>query len=86
MRLPVTLNTAIPGFGPDRLIRARGTELARLCRRIGAQVLQAVPDLETALRSALEQPRGGVVCVTGSLMLVGQARTALGLPPPEQLW
>jgi len=34
----------------------------------------------------MEQTRGGVVCVTGSLMLVGQARTLLGLPPPEQLW
>jgi len=27
-----------------------------------------------------------VVCVTGSLMLVGQARAMLGLAPPEDLW
>jgi hypothetical protein len=27
-----------------------------------------------------------VVCVTGSLALVGQARAALGLPVPERLW
>src|SRR5438105_5190855 len=48
--------------------------------------IETVADLEAALRSAMEQTRGGVVCVTGSLMLVGQARDALGLPPPEQLW
>ena len=48
--------------------------------------VETLADLEAALRSAMEQTRGGVVCVTGSLMLVGQARTLLGLPPPEQLW
>jgi dihydrofolate synthase / folylpolyglutamate synthase len=30
--------------------------------------------------------QGGVVCITGSLMLVGQARATLGLPVPERLW
>ncbi len=30
--------------------------------------------------------QGAVVCVTGSLMLVGQARATLGLPAAEQLW
>jgi hypothetical protein len=29
---------------------------------------------------------GDVVCVTGSLALVGQARTLLGAPIPERLW
>jgi hypothetical protein len=48
--------------------------------------------LEPDLASALEQARataageGGVVCVTGSLNLVGQARAALGLAVPEHLW
>jgi dihydrofolate synthase/folylpolyglutamate synthase len=59
-------------------------ELARACRRLGAT---AVPewDLRTALREA-QASVDGVVCVTGSLMLVGQARDALGLPVPERLW
>jgi dihydrofolate synthase/folylpolyglutamate synthase len=59
-------------------------ELAVLCRRLGANVV-AEPDLSVALREA-RRGANGVVCVTGSLMLVGQARDALGLPPPERLW
>ena len=30
--------------------------------------------------------RRDVVCVTGSLALVGEARDLLGLPVPESLW
>ena len=59
-------------------------ELARTCRRLGAKSVG-----EADLSGALMQARleaGTVVCVTGSLMLVGQARDALGLPPPERLW
>ncbi|MGI9148288.1 MAG: bifunctional folylpolyglutamate synthase/dihydrofolate synthase [Chloroflexota bacterium] len=40
--------------------------------------------LEAASAAAIRD--GGVVCVTGSLLLVGQARASLGLPAPEQLW
>jgi dihydrofolate synthase/folylpolyglutamate synthase len=60
-------------------------ELVRLCRRLGASV-EAQPDPETALSRAVETLRGGIVCVTGSLMLVGQVRDRLGLPAPEVLW
>jgi len=61
-------------------------ELARVCRRLGASA-QPEPDLNQALQAATRNtPRHGVVCVTGSLMLVGQARTSLCLPVPEQLW
>ena len=58
-------------------------EVARLCRRLG-KAASAEADVEGALRAA--RASGGVVCVTGSLMLVGQARDALGLPAPERLW
>jgi dihydrofolate synthase/folylpolyglutamate synthase len=61
-------------------------ELARICRRLGARA-QPTPDVNEALQAARQgTPRHGLVCVTGSLMLVGQARTNLGLPIAEQLW
>jgi dihydrofolate synthase/folylpolyglutamate synthase len=60
-------------------------ELARLSRRLGARV-EAQPDLGSALNDAIYTAPNGVVCVTGSLLLVGQARSALGLAPPECLW
>jgi dihydrofolate synthase/folylpolyglutamate synthase len=60
------------------------TDLARACRRLGFAVIER-PDLASALREATADPYA-VVCVTGSLLLVGQARTALGLPAPEQVW
>lgn len=61
-------------------------ELARLCRQLGHQA-----QVETNVASAIAAARaaaghGGVVCVTGSLMLVGQARATLGLEIPERLW
>jgi dihydrofolate synthase / folylpolyglutamate synthase len=59
-------------------------QLARLCRRLGART-QSEPSLERALQRARESARG-IVCVTGSLMLVGQVRAILGVPPPERLW
>jgi dihydrofolate synthase/folylpolyglutamate synthase len=58
--------------------------LASLCRRLGAKNVTGQADLASALEAA--QRTAGLVCVTGSLMLVGQARDTLGLPPPEQLW
>ena len=62
------------------------TELARICRRLGAPA-QPQPDLNQALKAAMQHTsRQGLVCVTGSLMLVGQARTSLRLPVSEQLW
>jgi dihydrofolate synthase/folylpolyglutamate synthase len=62
------------------------SDLARMCRRLGVAAL-VEPDLGTAVGSAGARAwRSGVVCVTGSLMLVGQARATLGLPIPERLW
>jgi dihydrofolate synthase/folylpolyglutamate synthase len=56
--------------------------LAGWCRRLGKEA-RVAPRLPEALIAA----RGdGLVCVTGSLMLVGQMRTVLGLPVAERLW
>jgi dihydrofolate synthase/folylpolyglutamate synthase len=61
--------------------------LARLCQRLGTPA-QAEPHLATALDEARWSARQkhGLVCLTGSLLLVGQARSSLGLPPPLSLW
>ncbi len=59
-------------------------QLARLCRRLGAHSDEDA-DLARALKRAMGHTLE-VVCVTGSLMLVGQARDILGLPAPERLW
>lgn len=69
------------GSGPRAL---PATELAARCaRRTSAPVETLVP-----VRAALARARaaGDPVCVTGSLALVGEARTALGLRPAARLW
>ncbi len=61
-------------------------DLARLGRRLGVTA-NAEDDLTNAMAGAtVAAGRQGVVCVTGSLMLVGQARATLGLPIAESLW
>ena len=63
-------------------------ELARVCRRLGARA-QAEADVEAALNAGVadaQQAAQVIVCVTGSLLLVGQARSALGVPVAERLW
>jgi len=59
-------------------------ELGRLCRRMGIET-HVEADLGRALAAATHD-EAQLVCVTGSLLLVGQARAALGLPVPERLW
>ncbi len=59
------------------------TELAGWCRRLG-YAAEVLPNLSAALRAAREG--SGLVCVTGSLLLVGRARALLGVPVPERLW
>jgi dihydrofolate synthase/folylpolyglutamate synthase len=60
-------------------------DLGRVCRRLGGRSVASEPDLAAAIHTAMAESTGLVV-VTGSLMLVGQARATLGLPPPERLW
>lgn len=67
----------------------RGTRALRaeeLAQRYGGRA-RAFADLARALEAARREamPRD-VVCVTGSLALVGEARDLLGLPVPERLW
>jgi len=66
-----------------RALEAR--RLGALCQRLGADVTTR-PNLADAIDQAYGTRLGGVVCITGSLMLVGQARAALGLPVAETLW
>jgi len=56
--------------------------LAAWCRRMGTPALVAANPSD-ALAAATS---AGLVCVTGSLVLVGQVRALLGLPVPESLW
>ncbi|MDQ6673034.1 MAG: bifunctional folylpolyglutamate synthase/dihydrofolate synthase [Chloroflexota bacterium] len=58
-----------------------GRTTARVSVHVKADLGQALDAARAAAASA-----GGVVCVTGSLMVVGQARERLGLAVPEQLW
>lgn len=59
-------------------------DLARLVRHVPVHVHS---DATTALTAArAEARRNEVICVTGSLALVGAARDALGLPFAERLW
>ncbi len=59
-------------------------ELARLVRGVPATTHA---DVRAALEAARTRAKpGDVICVTGSLALVGAARDALGLPAVERLW
>jgi dihydrofolate synthase/folylpolyglutamate synthase len=60
-------------------------EVGKLSEGLGVTA-RVQGDLARALDEAIAAARAGVVCVTGSLMLVGQARATLGLPIAETLW
>jgi dihydrofolate synthase/folylpolyglutamate synthase len=74
---------ATQASGNPRALEA--VALAQLCRRLGAAA-RVAPDVSTALEEVAATTPRGLICVTGSLMLVGQARATLGLAAPEQLW
>jgi dihydrofolate synthase/folylpolyglutamate synthase len=59
--------------------------LGVLCARLGADVA-TMPNLADAIDQARTTRSDAVVCITGSLMLVGQARATLGLGVAEALW
>jgi len=65
----------------------RGLDAAELARRVRGRPVRAHPDVAHALASArvAAGPRD-VICVTGSVALVGEARDVLGLPVAERLW
>jgi len=68
--------------------RARAADdLLRTCRSLSAAPVASAPDVAQALTAALRDARPKeIVCVAGSLALVGAARDAFGLRPPERLW
>lgn len=62
-------------------------EVARLATRVSHHPVEPRPDLAAALSAARARAGvAGLVCVTGSLALAGEARTALGLAPDERWW
>jgi dihydrofolate synthase/folylpolyglutamate synthase len=69
---------------PDSPRAADPAATARLFRRT---TVRTFDDLPSALRAArADAASGETLCITGSLALVGQARTLLGLPALERLW
>ena len=59
-------------------------ELARATRAVSTRVHRDLGEALIAARAAAGARE--VVCVTGSVALVGEARDILGLPVPERLW
>jgi len=59
-------------------------ELARLCRGVKVRTHDEPADAIAAARH--DAGDRDVVCVTGSLALIGRARDVLGLPVVERLW
>jgi dihydrofolate synthase/folylpolyglutamate synthase len=61
-------------------------DLAARCRRLGT-VADIAPTVDRAIARARQLSGGdAVVAVTGSLVVVGEARDVLGLPVAERLW
>ena len=62
----------------------RALRAEELARRYGSRSFAELADALAAARS--EAKATDIVCVTGSLALVGEARDLLGLPIAERLW
>ena len=66
---------------------AEPTDVARAAGRATDRPVRIVADVRTAIAAArADAGPEGLVCVAGSLALVGDARTALGLVPSERWW
>jgi folylpolyglutamate synthase/dihydropteroate synthase len=63
---------------------ARALPAEKLARRYRSRSFANVAEALATARS--ESDARDIVCVTGSLALVGEAREALGLPIAERLW
>jgi dihydrofolate synthase/folylpolyglutamate synthase len=76
----VVTRSASPRAGPP-------ADVARIAERLTRRPITRAETVAAAIATARRQagPRG-LVCVTGSLALAGDARTALRLPPVERLW
>lgn len=84
------LRPLLPLAASVETVRAPGARglpaaaLARLVRQVPAVAHDTFAAALSAARAAARER--DVVCVTGSLALVGEARDALGLPVVERLW
>ena len=76
--------TAVFATRPPGPRGLEAAELARLVRGVEVTVVDDPADALVAARASATP--GEVVCVTGSLALVGRARDVLGLPVAERLW
>ncbi len=76
--------TAVFATRPPGPRGLEAAELARLVRGVEVTVVDDPADALVAARASAKP--GEVVCVTGSLALVGRARDVLGLPVAERLW
>lgn len=84
--LPLAASAAATTAPGPRAVPA--AVLAAICRARGFRSATGEPEPGRALEAARQKAvrDGGIVCVTGSLALVGAARDGLGLPPAERLW
>lgn len=79
--VPVAARVVTTEAASSRLGGWPAEELAALARSIGRADATPVRPAEAALRFALENtPPDGVVCVAGSLYLVGEVRSVVALP------
>ena len=79
--VPLARRRICPPRGP------RALAPASLARSIRGVPVRTHDDVGVAIAAARQDATAReIVCVTGSLALVGQAREVLGLPVPERLW
>jgi dihydrofolate synthase/folylpolyglutamate synthase len=82
-RVMAPLARSVYATAPDG---PRAMVAATLARRFGTRT-RAIPMLAEALQIAgNESDQRDVICVTGSLALVGKARALRNMPVPERLW
>jgi dihydrofolate synthase / folylpolyglutamate synthase len=87
LRPLATLGAEIIATRSTHLRAAGARDVARSAARVMGRPVVATPDIASALTLARSRAgTRGLVCVTGSLALAGEARTALGLAPSEHWW
>jgi dihydrofolate synthase/folylpolyglutamate synthase len=84
VRLLLPLASAVEATTPRGPRGLAATEVARLVRGVPVRVHADLGAALSAARAATSANE--IVCVTGSLALVGEARDALGLPVAERLF
>ena len=87
LRLLAPLASAIVTTRSSGPRAADPVALARRAARVTGRPIETAADIRSALLVARASAgRDGVVCVTGSLALAGDTRSALGLTPRERWW